>query len=320
MNRSLVALASLLLVVLPSAHGQSGPLSLTANQAARAEKLILRFEEFEAFILGRPPLAEYKSGLKKLLSAVNKAAGTLPEGDVKTGLMTAAHMYESAALDWDSPKGAGPAGSQCANEKPGAYRRLCERRGSRRDLFWDKARLHVGWVKATLSRQKGGRSDLDSTALNEMEAERRNDKALAGSAVTALKRLDRDVVVHGSLGEFEEDPKLARVSFETFGHNLREVSASVTEILSWLPRNRLRVEIRNALWSYKDGGYWWGRAYQPRVVNAFNFFPAGANRLPTDTAYLATVPYTVAINWRSARAHIRRAEAMLAEVEVIGRN
>ena len=38
----------------------------------------------------------------------------------------------------------------------------------------------------------------------------------ASRAIAALSRLDNDVIVYGSLGEFEENQKLATVSLPTF--------------------------------------------------------------------------------------------------------
>ena len=43
-----------------------------------------------------------------------------------------------------------------------------------------------------------------------------NDQMLAARAIAALKRLDRDVLVYRSLGDFEESGKLARVSCDAF--------------------------------------------------------------------------------------------------------
>src|SRR5260370_20768224 len=67
------------------------------------------------------------------------------------------------------------------------------------------------------------------------ETDAGDERVLDARALVALKRLDRDVLVYRSLGEFEESSKLARVPFETFRNDLREVTAEVDPLLSRLP-------------------------------------------------------------------------------------
>src|SRR5712692_3628908 len=83
------------------------------------------------------------------------------------------------------------------------------------------------------------------------ETEAGDERVLAARAMVALKRLDRDVLVYRSLGEFEENSKLARVPFETFRNDLRAVAAEVEPLLSRLPQSKLKTEIANALDSYR---------------------------------------------------------------------
>src|SRR5712692_2368128 len=66
-------------------------------------------------------------------------------------------------------------------------------------------------------------------------SETQQRQALANHAVAALRRLDSDVLIYRSLGDFEADSKLARVSFETFRRDLDEVTSEVEPILSQLP-------------------------------------------------------------------------------------
>ena len=136
------------------------------------------------------------------------------------------------------------------------------------------------------------------------------DQILTARAISALKRLDRDVLVYRSLGDFEESGKLARVSFETFRNDLQEVTAEVEPLLSRLPQNRLKNEIRNALDSYRDGAFWWQKIDQPRVVHVSALAFSEHTRTSSDTALLANVPYTVAIHWRQAEKYLKRAEGM----------
>ena len=137
------------------------------------------------------------------------------------------------------------------------------------------------------------------------------DQILAARAISALKRLDKDVLVYRSLGDFEESGKLARVSCETFRNDLAEVTAQVEPLLSRLPQTRLKTEIRNALDSYHDGAFWWQKIDQPRVVHVSALAFSEPTRTSSDTALLASVPYTVAIHWRQAEKYLKRAEGMM---------
>lgn len=147
------------------------------------------------------------------------------------------------------------------------------------------------------------------------QTETSENQILVTRAINALKRLDRDVLVYRSLGDFEENGKLARVSFETFRNDLGEVTAEVEPLLSRLPQSRLKTQISNALDSYRDGAFWWQKIDQPRVVNVSALAFAQNTRTPADTAYLATVPYTVAIHWRQAGKYLKRAEEMMTWVQ-----
>jgi len=147
------------------------------------------------------------------------------------------------------------------------------------------------------------------------ETEAGDDRVLAARSIAALKRLDRDVVVYRSLGDFEESGKLARVSFETFRNDLQEVTAEVEPLLSRLPQGKLKTEITNALDSYRDGAFWWQKIDQPRVVHVSALAFSEHTRTSSDTALLANVPYTVAIYWRQAEKYLKRAEGMMNGVQ-----
>ena len=138
-----------------------------------------------------------------------------------------------------------------------------------------------------------------------------DDSLLAMRATAALKRLEKDVLIYRSLGDFEENGKLARVTFEAFKNDLQEVSCEVEPLLSRLPPSKLKIELTNALDSYRDGAFWWAKIYQPRVVNVSALGFAETTRTSSDTAYLSTVPYTVAIHWRQAGKYLKRAEEMM---------
>ncbi len=142
------------------------------------------------------------------------------------------------------------------------------------------------------------------------ETEMTNDRVPAAHAIAALKRLDKDVLIYRSLGDFEEDGRLARVPYEAFQNDLQQVTTEVEPLLSRLPQGRLKTEIRNALESYRDGEFWWQKIYQPRVVNV-SALTSETSRTQSDTALLATVPYTVAIHWRQAGRYLKHAEEIV---------
>ena len=115
-----------------------------------------------------------------------------------------------------------------------------------------------------------------------------DDSLLAIRATAALKRLEKDVLIYRSLGDFEENGKLARVTFEAFKNDLQEVICEVEPLLSRLPPSKLKIELTNALDSYRDGAFWWAKIYQPRVVNVSALAFAETTRTPSDTAFLAS--------------------------------
>jgi hypothetical protein len=139
------------------------------------------------------------------------------------------------------------------------------------------------------------------------------DQVVAAQAIFLLKRLDNDVIVYRSLGEFEESGKLARVSLEIFKNDLHEVTAEVEPIILRLADTRLKTEIRNALNSYRDGAFWWQKIYQPRVVNVSELTPL-ERPSSADAVLLANIPYTVAVHWRQANKYLHRAVRQAASL------
>lgn len=152
---------------------------------------------------------------------------------------------------------------------------------------------------------------LDKSPNLTAETEIRYDQLLAARAINALKRLDKDVIVYRSLGNFEAEGKLARVSFETFANDLQAVTTEVEPMLSRMPPGRLKTGLTNALDSYHDGAFWWQKICQPRVVHVSALTSTETSRTSSDSAFLATVPYTVAIHWRQANRYLTRAEEMI---------
>lgn len=310
MTRSLFALLALLFVLPLAASAQTNSTRLTARQLMKAENLVVRLQQFEAAIATHRKSGEDKGRLAEIAANAREKVSDLPESNLKTDLATAIHLFELAAVDDNRLDVADSAASQCASEKPGAYRSLCESPSvSQRELLSSKARLHMAWAIAGILEQRSGR--VNSGMLDDMEAERENDRALALRVIAALKVLERDVVVHKSLGDFEDSQTLARVPFESFHSDLRKVSAEVETILSWLPQNKLKSALGNALHSYQDGGVRWERVYKPRVVHVANLVSPETTPTSSDTAYLSTVPYTVAINWRQGSKYLKLAEETL---------
>ncbi len=141
------------------------------------------------------------------------------------------------------------------------------------------------------------------------ETETRNDRVSAARALTLLKRLDEDVIVYRSLGDFEASGRLAQVSYAKFANDLQAVTNEVEPMLSRMPQGKLRTTITNALDSYRDGAFWWRKIDQPRVVHV-SALTASGTRSSSDSAFLASVPYTVAIHWRQANGYLKRAEEL----------
>jgi hypothetical protein len=158
----------------------------------------------------------------------------------------------------------------------------------------------------------GGQSvaRLDKPANLNAESKTRDQRALAAHALSALKRMDSQVIVYRSLGDFEAEGKLARVPFAQFANDLQAVTNEVEPMLSRMTQGSLKTEITNALDSYRDGAFWWQKIDQPRVVHV-SALTSTPTRTSSDSAFLATVPYTVAIHWRQANRYLKRAEELI---------
>lgn len=137
------------------------------------------------------------------------------------------------------------------------------------------------------------------------------EMGLAARSIGALKRLEKDVLVYRSLGDFKKNGKLARVSYQAFRNDLIGVAGEVEPMLARLPQSKLKNELTNALASYRDGEFRWQQIDQPRVVNASALTATANSRTPSDTAFRTTVSYTVTIHWRQANRYLRRAERLM---------
>ncbi|HYX28818.1 MAG TPA: hypothetical protein VE863_09635 [Pyrinomonadaceae bacterium] len=130
-------------------------------------------------------------------------------------------------------------------------------------------------------------------------------------AVAALDRLDNDVIVYRSIGDFEKAGRLARVPVAVFEQHLSEVSAEVMPVLNKLPAGKLKNQLTNAMDSYRDGLFWWRQVDDPHVVNVAALSYTAREPTAADAALRATIPYTVAIHWRQAHKYLRQAEQSL---------
>jgi hypothetical protein len=136
------------------------------------------------------------------------------------------------------------------------------------------------------------------------------DQVVGARAILLLKRLDDDVIVHASVGDFEESAPLARVSFETFQSDLFEITPDLQKLVSSLPDTPLRADLINAFVSFRDGADWWQKISQSRVVNL-----SERKTRPTDSTsdafFVAGIPYTVANHWRQANKYLQSAVSNL---------
>ena len=136
---------------------------------------------------------------------------------------------------------------------------------------------------------------------------RQDDQELR--AIAALKRLDAEVIIYRSLGDLEEGRRLASVPLAEFERELFAVTAEVDPILKQLPDGKLKANLENALATYHDGLFWWRKIDRPRVIE-ISALCYRSSAMAADTAFISTIPYTVAIHWRQAHTFLSRAEKL----------
>lgn len=300
----------MLFLGLPAVFAQPANSRLNAKELSKAEQLIVQLEQLDDFINTGPDSEQYKVRIAKLSDGFGRTVASLPEGDVKTDMATAVYWFAQLGLNLNHRTGNASSIMNCANERPGVYQKLCESTsGSVRDFLWAKSRLHMNWARAGIAFQKTGKV---CRPLDDIAVERKIDQTLAARVIELLKTLENEVIVYQSLGDFEASGKLARVPFPVFKSHLQKASADSEGILSWLPQNTLKVEIGNALHSFQDGAYWWEQIDQPRmVIKVSELVSSNITKSATDGAFLTTVPYTIAINWRHGSKYLKRAEQMM---------
>ena len=283
------------LVCLPAAaaRAQHPAAGLSTRELTRAEALLDALDGDGA--------ADAEATRRRADAVVNSAR-RLPESDLRADIEAAARLLSSTA---DARK------PSCGEERPGAYRELCAASATARELRLAKARLHLAWARARVRRARGVWEAGDAEALAAAEAERAAERALAASALEALRQLEQSVVVYRTRADFEEGGRLARVSFVSFEGRFARAAEQVGTILAWLPETRLRAELRHALRSFADGRFWWARARCARVVEAGGDCLTEAERWRLGAAYPEAASYSVAVNWRNASKHLERAARLL---------
>ena len=156
-----------------------------------------------------------------------------------------------------------------------------------------------------------GQSLARNNSNSETVTERSSNRASATQAISALKRLNVDVLTYRSLVEFEADGRLARVSIQKFESDLRDAALEMEPLMSQIPDGNLKIALANALESYRDGLYWWGQLDEPRVISISALAASNRTGTAADNAFLSTIPYTVAIHWRQAARYLTRAEQLI---------
>jgi hypothetical protein len=148
---------------------------------------------------------------------------------------------------------------------------------------------------------------------NLRSAAERDDPILAQRAVASLEQLKAAVVVYTSSDTFESDGRLARVPLETFADKLSQVTAEVESIIAQLSDAKVRRELSNSLYSYRDGAFWWAKIDPQKVVKIANLRAGLTTITPAERFFTSTVPYRVVMHWRQANKHLRRAQKLIDE-------
>lgn len=155
-------------------------------------------------------------------------------------------------------------------------------------------------------------------STNLRSAARRDDSILAQRAVASLEQLKAAVVVYSSYDTFESDGTLARVPLQTFADKLNQVTAEVESIISQLSDAKLRSQLSNSLYSYRDGVFWWAKLDQQKVVKIADLRAGFTTIAPAERFFTSTVPYRVVLHWRQANKYLLRAQKLMAEANTTG--
>lgn len=290
----------------------------TNSTLKRADKLLADLARLDAETREAALSAETRRAAHNRAADVFARAQELPEGDLKVDLSTAARLYERA-LTRGQASSAGDAASSvsCADERPGAYRVLCERQSPRDAvaLLVGKARRHEVWACAAIAAERGQINSSDP-ALAEMRAERVLDAVVARQAITALSELETLTNAPATLADYEDEKQIGKVSPSEFGARLDASAREVRRALAWLPESALKSEIDNAWQSYADAVWWWERGERTSVVRVTNNRYVAQDFAAMSHLDETQLGYNAVVNLRHARAYTRRAAA-LADAEFV---
>jgi hypothetical protein len=314
---SLLALLALLSVAGFNARAESADHALREKDVLRAERIVAKLRDMERARWEAAGGGKQRNPLAKLSASLFVEVAKLHPSDLKTDLTSALFLYEEADQRRLQTNGSAAA-PDCANELREIYARLCResRPGTLADFLLAKAQLHLSWAEATIKVYRGSKDTVALVTREKMLSERRSDLRLAESAIRALRSLEKDLYNYSSLIEFEEQRKLARISFEQFAADASEALRYVDRVLLSLPRSTLFNPLYHARNSYANGLFWWQKTYrQSRLVVNVNSFNE-PDEIKSASFDPDAVNYTVAINWRKAIKHTRQAENIIEALKV----
>jgi hypothetical protein len=280
----------------------------------RAEKVLAKLYSLEASAAGAPHSGAFESEVGRLYPGLFAEVASMREGDLKSDLSTAVFLYYDARRTHPASSAAITSAADCEAEPRDFYRRLClgTRGGTRGELMRAKARAHAAWAAAVVNYLRGGRTRATLAALAEMRAERAVDLALAGRALSALRKLEGGVRAHRTLSEFEEQGgEVAGVPFGELCESVSEALRAVDPLLASLPRGPVRLALQNARNSYRDGLFWWRKTHRRSAPTVAADALAEADPLEATRLDPAAARYTVVINWRSALKYTAQAEDLI---------
>ncbi|MCA1632177.1 MAG: hypothetical protein LC802_00310 [Acidobacteria bacterium] len=301
----------LLLLLCSHARADSGP-ELRGGEIKKAEDVMARLWRLEEAAGAPDGSRAFGALVRDFYPELQRKIEGLPEGDLRTDLLTAALLYETAAK---ATRRAGASMPVCGRELRDSYRKLCleNSSGDRAQFLRAKARLHARWAEAALRHLRGARDTATLDALNEMRASRDVDGVLGVRAIAALKTLAARARALTSDEDSERRTARVRFSFDQISDGFNEELATVDGVLASLPRGRVYDLLRNARNSYRDGLYWSGKTFQRRApVLSANSFDA-TDELTKMRLDASTVDHTVLGNWLSADRFTKRAEKVLEE-------
>lgn len=193
----------------------------------------------------------YGKAAAKVYPDLFRVVASLPDGDIKTDLSTAAALYELAYRNHASNDDAQP---DCAREIRDTYFQLCRESSDRTRLLLLKAMLHTQWAASAIAYARGDQSEATLESLAWLRAERSTDLALAEEGLRALKELASEIT------RGDSSAKVRRTTSVDSAHSLdaRRAHAltEVERIIASLPRSQVRQMLSNARDAFRDHLFW----------------------------------------------------------------